>query len=323
MDERLNDAPCGYMTLSNSGTIEEINRMLLDLLGYAREEALGRHVESILSVANKIFFHTYFYPMLQLNGRVDEFYLALKKRSGEDLPVLMNAARRTRNGESYIDCAIIQMSKRIEHEKDMIVAAKKLEELNRAKDEAHEALKALHEELGRKQEELIGINRRLEDQASTDGLTGARNRRFFQESLAASLAAYGRTGIPFSLMLLDIDYFKKINDTYGHPYGDEVLKRLAALLRGLSRETDVVARYGGEEFAVILAGAGAREAAVAGERYREAVEREDMGPARVTISVGVAEAAEPDDAEALISRADRALYRSKGDGRNRVTVASE
>jgi len=321
MDERLNEAPCGYICLRDTGEIREINRTLLRTLGYDREDLVGRHIETILSAANRIFFHTYLYPILQLNGHVHEIYLGLRTKEGEETPVLMSAGRANREGETVIDGYLIQMKQRIGHERDMLEASKKLEELNRAKDEAHEALIRLHAELEEKQEKLIAVNQALEAQAFTDGLTGVWNRRHFETSLAASFASYERAGIPFSLLLLDIDFFKKVNDTYGHPVGDEVLRRLAKLLREQARDNDIVARYGGEEFAVILANASRDAAVQAAERYRLATERTDMGGFHITISVGAATVCDSDSAPALISRADQALYRSKTGGRNRVTLS--
>jgi len=323
MDELLSGAPCGYLCLNGGSEIREMNRMLLGTLGFEREELIGRHIETILTAANRIFYHTYFYPMLQLNGQVNEIYLALKTKDGQEIPVLMSAARVEREGETVIDGFLLPMKQRIDHERDMLVAAKKLEELNRAKDEAHEALVRLHAELEEKQEKLVAVNQALEAQAYTDGLTGAWNRRHFETSLAASFATYERAGVPFSLLLLDIDFFKKVNDTYGHPVGDEVLRRLAKLLREQSRDNDIVARYGGEEFAVILANTGQDAAVLAAERYRQAAERTDMGGFRITISVGAATVREADAAPTLISRTDQALYRSKAEGRNRVTLSED
>ncbi|MFC4303103.1 GGDEF domain-containing protein [Cohnella boryungensis] len=245
----------------------------------------------------------------------------MKAKNGRELPVLLNGVRKKRGKETFIDCIFIEMSKRIEYEKEMLNARKKLEELNKAKDLAHEALKALHEELAGKQEKLIELNLALESQAYTDGLTGVGNRRSFQESLAASIAAFDRLQIPFSLVMLDIDYFKRINDTFGHPVGDEILKKLARAIQEQSREIDVVARYGGEEFAVILPDADRTGSGLAAERYRRTIEQMDWGECQVTISLGVATIREGDTSESMIQNADQALYASKSGGRNRVTHA--
>ncbi len=159
----------------------------------------------------------------------------------------------------------------------------------------------------------------------TDGLTKLYNHRFFQDALKREFARSKRHRSPLSLALLDIDSFKKFNDTYGHQQGDVVLQELARTLRGQVRNLDVVARYGGEEFAVIMPDAALDVALNVAERLRAAVESHPVegpsGPLRVTISLGVASVpqAEIDVPAGLIAAADRALYRAKRQGRNCVS----
>ncbi|MFY0538547.1 GGDEF domain-containing protein [Nannocystis pusilla] len=168
----------------------------------------------------------------------------------------------------------------------------------------------------------------MEERATTDGLTGLTNHRAFQERLAQIHALAERTGRNFSLILTDIDHFKKVNDTYGHPIGDAVLKRVAAVFAGRARKVDIVARYGGEEFVLVLPDTDAEGAAIFANKLREEVAAQtmtsDQGPFAVTISMGVAEY--PTDGHAtaeLIERADQALYHCKHNGRNCVTRASQ
>jgi diguanylate cyclase (GGDEF)-like protein len=159
--------------------------------------------------------------------------------------------------------------------------------------------------------------------AATDGLTGAVNRATFDEAMLRELARAERHGEEVALLLIDIDYFKRVNDTHGHQMGDAVLKRISKLLRDTARDSDTVARYGGEEFAVILPHSGADVAVAAAERLRAAVESDTDEPA-VTVSIGVsAFPAHGRDPDSLIAEADAALYRSKKDGRNRVTKAGD
>lgn len=161
----------------------------------------------------------------------------------------------------------------------------------------------------------------LRDMAATDGLTGVANRRTFEAALEVELARAGRSGSSVSLVLLDIDHFKKLNDTHGHQAGDEVLRTVARTLKDQSRAFDTPARYGGEEFAVIMPACDVIDAERGAERLRRAIGRLD-GVAKVTVSTGVATfPVHAADADSLVQRADGALYESKGAGRDRTTVA--
>ncbi|AWB43781.1 PAS domain S-box protein [Paenibacillus sp. CAA11] len=323
MDKQLDTAPCGYFSLSDSGIIQSVNQTLMKMLAYERDELLGQHIEAFMSVTNKLFFHTYFYPYIQLYGEVQEMYFSMKTSGREDVPVLLNGMRHERDGSVVVDCVVVMMKRRIEHERDVLKTKTQLEELYKATHEANQRLERLHQEYETKQQELIIMNEQLEMMASTDPLTGLRNRRFFQNSLQACLTAYKLSSVPFSLLIIDIDYFKSINDTYGHPVGDLVLSRLAELLRSISRDTDMVARYGGEEFVVILSECDEIGAMMAGERYRFEAESAKWGDYSITISIGAATVSEGDNEESLLHKADTALYASKTAGRNRVTHADQ
>lgn len=153
----------------------------------------------------------------------------------------------------------------------------------------------------------------------TDELTGLPNRREFNETLARLVAARHRYGHIFSVAMIDIDYFKVVNDTLGHQTGDRVLKQLAGILRQATRKNDLVARWGGEEFVLILDATDLKNAHIPLERIRQLVELADFGIKRiVTISIGFASPSDSESAEQLMENADRALYRAKNSGRNRV-----
>ncbi|MBI5101492.1 MAG: diguanylate cyclase [Nitrospirae bacterium] len=171
------------------------------------------------------------------------------------------------------------------------------------------------------------LHSKIETLATTDGLTGLYNHRVFQEKFSEELKRHGRMSGPVSLMLTDIDFFKKINDSYGHPVGDIVLRGVSAILRETLRDTDIPARYGGEEFAVILPGTDGHGAKIMAERLRTAVMEKVFNPEgrafSVTISIGIAVC--PADAktkEELIEKADQALYGAKHGGRNRSVLWS-
>ncbi|UPK42559.1 sensor domain-containing diguanylate cyclase [Paenibacillus pabuli] len=323
MDIQLDVAPCGYFSITDSGIIHSINQTLLTMLGYERNELLGRHIESTMSVTNKLFFHTYFYPYIQLYGHVEEMYFSFRTSDQQDIPVLLNGIRQIRNDESVIDCVVVVMRKRIEHEKDILNTKTKLQELYQATHEANKELERLHEEYKVKQQALIKVNDQLETMASTDLLTGLKNRRFFQDKMLESLSFFRENHCLFSLLVVDIDHFKHINDTYGHPIGDLVLGNLAGLLQSVSRSTDVVARYGGEEFVIIIADCDREQAVTIAERYRSQVASADWGEYNITVSIGAATVSQEDTDQSLFQKADQALYASKTGGRNRVTHAAE
>ncbi|NIK69499.1 sensor domain-containing diguanylate cyclase [Paenibacillus sp. BK720] len=320
MDTLLNEAPCGYFSITDKGLIQSVNQTLLTMLGYDREELLERHIESTMSVANKMFFHTYFYPYIQLYGQVNEMYFSFRSKDGKDLPVLLNGIRRNRDGKAVIDCVALEMRKRIEHEKDIMKTKRQLEILYQETNEANHRLELLHAQYEKKQRELMELNERLETLASTDPLTGLKNRRYFQEQLLRHTELSEGAGTALSLCIIDIDRFKSINDTYGHPVGDLVLTRLAQLLRDQSPDEAVVARFGGEEFVILLPGLDRDRALAAAERYRAATETTPLGDLRITISIGAATFAAEEESElSLLQQADQALYLSKNNGRNRVT----
>jgi diguanylate cyclase (GGDEF)-like protein len=162
-------------------------------------------------------------------------------------------------------------------------------------------------------------------QASTDALTGLPNRRYFDE-FCGLLARRRRAGDAVAALMIDIDHFKRLNETYGHPVGDLVLKRVASAIAATVRDEDVPARVGGEEFAVLLRNPGPGIAAEVGERVRRAVREidlRDVGAQAVSVSVGVANALGADEPiPDLVERADQALRKAKRSGRDRVVAAS-
>jgi diguanylate cyclase (GGDEF)-like protein len=171
--------------------------------------------------------------------------------------------------------------------------------------------------------ELQEANVRLERLAVTDGLTNVFNHRRLQEVLHDEVLRSQRHQRPVGVLMIDVDFFKRVNDSFGHPVGDQLLRRLAEVLRGELRQTDTLARYGGEEFAVVLPETSKQEALQVAERMRLAVEHHvnqgrDWGQ-RVTISIGVASLPDDGVTEAgLLISADEALYLAKRQGRNRV-----
>jgi diguanylate cyclase (GGDEF)-like protein len=174
------------------------------------------------------------------------------------------------------------------------------------------------------QKELMETNKRLELLSITDGLTKLYNHRYFQDEMARAFEESQRYQRPLSLAIIDIDFFKKVNDTYGHAVGDDVLKAVAKLFQESIRSTDLAARYGGEEFAVMMPETDLDDAMAFAEKIRTLIETTPFptaaGPLGVTVSIGLAAVPRTKihAAKELVIAADKALYRAKRGGRNQV-----
>ncbi|WP_096153989.1 MULTISPECIES: sensor domain-containing diguanylate cyclase [Bacillus] len=323
MDEKLNYAPCGYLTLSDNGTILCINQTLLTILNYDIEEVQEEHVNLILTKPSRIIFQIYFFPRMKVEEKVEEMHITLKLKNGQNLPVLLNGVRIKRDGLIINDCILFPMKQRYEHEKVILAAKKDAEESEKKKVQAISELEKVKIELEYKQKELLELNRKLQRLAVTDELTGLFNRRSYKEALYKNLSLFKETSILFSLLLIDIDYFKRINDNFGHLVGDQILQKFANLLKHELREDDFAARYGGEEFTLILPNTNINESIIVAERIRKSIETAEWTIPSVTVSIGVATTRKGDTKKSIQSRADAALYASKHKGRNKITHASQ
>jgi len=210
---------------------------------------------------------------------------------------------------------------------DQIAGAINLSSLNQRLLETNRIVEERTCELEKANQQLQLVNAKLERLSSMDGLTGVANRRRFDEVLDAEWRRAYRNDRPISAMLVDVDFFKHLNDTYGHQYGDDCLRKIAkALAKGLRRASDLIARYGGEEFAVILPETNADHALRHADRLRTSIEdlrlshKASVVSSCVTVSIGVAtlRPREVEQPDLLIQAADLALYQAKRSGRNRV-----
>ncbi|WP_425055496.1 sensor domain-containing diguanylate cyclase [Pseudomonas abyssi] len=176
-------------------------------------------------------------------------------------------------------------------------------------------------------EDIRASQEELKEQASTDPLTRLHNRRYFSSEADFLLALCREQKRPMAVMIADIDHFKRVNDTWGHPVGDKVIVRIAQTLKSCCRSRDLLARFGGEEFVILLPDADLRQAALCAERIRATVAKTafqmvDGETAHVSMSIGVALVdVEQDSIQSALDRADQALYAAKQDGRNRVAIA--
>jgi diguanylate cyclase (GGDEF)-like protein len=202
-----------------------------------------------------------------------------------------------------------------------------VEEIASLSDElvaANQELNNLTRQLNTKNRELMRANEKILELSRIDPLTGLANRRFFSERIQEMISLATRRSKPLSLIMTDIDHFKRVNDTWGHDAGDRVLKAYASLMKTRTRSEDLVTRFGGEEFIIAMPLAGLDEAFAYAERIRcHLVEQDLLGNGRpVTASFGVAGLLSGESSEELIKRVDTALYQAKAAGRNRTVMAA-
>jgi diguanylate cyclase len=187
----------------------------------------------------------------------------------------------------------------------------------------------LEERVTERTRELEKANKKLEETVRTDAVTGLNNRRYLFELGKTSIKKAVRAGTPLSAIMFDADYFKKVNDTYGHAVGDKALIHLSSLANGAVRDIDILARIGGEEFAVLLENTTEEKAAEVAERLRTAIADSPLplerGNLSLNVSVGVASFIpdSSDELDILLVQADKALYAAKAGGRNRVYLYSQ
>jgi diguanylate cyclase (GGDEF)-like protein len=257
--------------------------------------------------------------VLLLQSQLRRFSVAIQRLASGDWDA--RVAYPARDEFGYLARAFNQMAQQLqqafeaqEQQREELLAQN--EELERV----HAQLQQAHQELATLNAELLEANRALAQAAVTDGLTGLKNHRAFQESLHSAAQMAERLQQPLSLVMFDIDHFKQFNDTYGHPAGDELLRQVAQVLRESARAYDVAARYGGEEFALLLPNTALEQAVQVAERLRQQIRAIENPHAPVSASFGVATYRRGTPPATLVYEADAALYRAKRGGRDRVCV---
>ncbi len=240
----------------------------------------------------------------------------------QPLEVSINGARHeiTASRQQMLSLLLSTYGNAVEQNRVLLQVQRELRALN-------DQLREQSQQIIEQQQKLEEANRQLHSLATHDGLTMLKNYRAFKEKLNEEMERTTRYGQPLSLLLMDVDSFKQFNDSFGHPAGDDVLIRLAFLLKENSRTADFTARYGGEEFAILLPNTDKKWAIQMAERLRSAIENAAWSHRPITASFGAAtfeNSAHQNDADAnLIKAADQALYHSKRAGRNRVTHYEE
>ncbi len=275
-----------------SGNINFCNKDALDLLGYSREGVTDSNVSNIISRASLIFFESYVRPSLLDSGRFSELQLTVITAQHERIPILANVIL---HGEQLYW--------------SMHTA--------KSRDKLYQELIEVRDSLELKTDELTLLSR-------LDPLTNLLNRRAASADIRKLLDQVNRKFVPVSFLLIDIDFFKNINDKHGHDIGDEVIGVLSHTLKTATRKTDVVARWGGEEFLIVLYNSTQDNARLYCKYLHERIAELRYSRAdNITVSIGVTQIPMPQhntvlQVETLIKEADDALYRAKGEGRNRT-----
>ncbi len=268
------------------------------------------------------------YMMPGLHG--DELLVRLHEESPDTVKVLLTGQSDLSGVKRTINEADLYrfLEKPFANEDIVLTVRGAVRAYNQERDlkRQNEALKQMNAKLESlvkaRTRELHEKNRELELLSVTDRLTGLFNRRKLDQILDEELMRSRRYGTGFSLMMIDIDHFKQVNDRYGHGVGDSVLLGLARMMRERTRESDVLARYGGEEFVMVCRHSNQDGCLAAAENLRMAIAAHDFPKVgRVTTSIGTATYQEDDDADNLLRRADAALYQAKAAGRNQVASA--
>ena len=299
--ELFNGMPIPCFTYDAEGRIQEWNRAFQALYGLSTERVLNQAIwqaiepaeaeAEIREIVGRVFSGEALTGLTRTYRRPDGTFIEVEWTT---FPIL------TPEGQVVSSIsAVVEVTQRNRYERDL---------------ESQMGL------LTSAQAELTSANARLKDMVAIDGLTGLNNHQALHERLEDEFSRAQQQEEPLSMVLLDLDKFKAYNDNFGHLEGDEVLRRLGALLLQNVRADDVVARYGGEEFAILLPRTRKAEAMLAAERLRCAIERADWPLRAITGSFGVASLVPTaEDYRQFIREADQALYTSKSYGRNRVT----
>lgn len=292
------------ITRMSDSLLVDANNELVNLTGYDRNEALGQKIID-LNLWTTPEDRASYMEELGREGQVDQREFAFRRRDGASFVGLTSGRLIVIDDEPHVVTSVLDITARKEIEQ-------KVKSLLAEKNAQYETLSLI-------QDQLLKVNGELERLSAQDKLTGFFNRHKLTEMLEHEIFRWSRYGNPSTLVMVDIDHFKRINDRFGHLTGDKVLVQLAALLQAKVRKSDFCFRWGGEEFLLLLTETGYEDALLTAEKLRLFVETSSDFPVEsLTISLGVVTWSEGWTQEEWIHQADMALYQAKEQGRNRV-----
>ena len=305
----LDDNPDGVFWSNTFGRLLYVNEAACNQLGYSKEELLNMTLADIdAKYPKEIWDPDSEFMKAAKCGKTAYLQTLHRHRDGHLIPVEIVNSVLESEGEGMICSIVRDITGRVRAEEEQ--------------KELYEMLNREIEEHKRTEEMLRKANFELEKSACTDQLTGVWNRRFFLNTAEVEIKRARRYKHSMSLLLLDIDHFKSVNDRYGHQVGDEVLVDLTTVLKAGIRDTDLLTRWGGEEFIVLALQMGTNGAAQLAERLRVLIGTHNFNiDDMVTVSIGIAEFNYKDNLDAWIKKADDALYMAKKSGRNRVEIS--
>jgi diguanylate cyclase (GGDEF)-like protein len=277
----------GALITDENRKITYANAYFTDELNWELETLIGKNSDDLFSYSSKIFIESYLMPLLLHEKKCDEIQLALLDGNKKRISIIVNAKM---DDQGQIYWSFFNATKRDKLYEELIETRNKLEE----------QAKILH------------------SMSSTDELTGLMNRREVNLRAPELINQAKRYSHTIALLMIDIDHFKKINDTYGHLEGDRVLQELGLRLKTFGRQTDLIARFGGEEFIMLLPDTDAADANLFAERLHKLISEIEVNNTPVTVSIGITMSDGSQDLHSLSLQADGALYLAKNNGRNRT-----
>lgn len=287
----LDNIPCGALVTDTNNVIINVNAYFSNELFWDASLLIGHSVESLLTKSSKVFYQSYLIPTLLHEGHFEEMQLSLLNGNGKRIPITVNA--------------------RVDENKNVYWSFFNASNRNK-----------LYEELIRTREKLELRAKDLKELAFVDELTGLLNRREIKSRSASVLLQFSRTKSPLALLMIDIDFFKRINDNHGHAEGDSVLHQVGRVLIKCGRKSDLISRFGGEEFLILLPDTDLEQAMVFSKRIHKEVNKILIDKKPLTVSVGVGLFDGEMSFDEFVNNADVALYKAKNLGRNRTEVFS-